>query len=151
MNAGWSSSTGVQIAMTRFSQVTYDDVTQTAEVGAGLVWDDVYAVLEPYNVNVVGGRVPGIGVAGFTLGGGKLRLSMSHRFPMVIKRYNLTGYSWKTNQYGLTLDTVQAFELVLPNGTVTSITSPSHSDLFFGLKVGRLNIRGCLLGNQHFL
>ena len=36
----------------------------------GLVWDDVYASLEKYNVSVVGGRVSGIGVAGFALGGG---------------------------------------------------------------------------------
>ena len=29
---------------------------------------------------------------------------------------------------------MQAFELVLPNGTVTTVTS-SNEDLFFGLKV----------------
>ena len=40
------------------------------QVGTGLVWDDVYAALEPHNVTVLGGRVPGIGVGGFTLGGG---------------------------------------------------------------------------------
>jgi len=56
--------------MYRFNNVTYDNTTQTVVVGAGLIWDDVYAALEPYGVNVVGGRVSGIGVAGFTLGGG---------------------------------------------------------------------------------
>jgi len=56
--------------MTSFSTVTYDSHSQTAVVGAGLVWDDVYAALQPFNVSVVGGRVAGIGVAGFTLGGG---------------------------------------------------------------------------------
>ena len=45
------------------------------------------------------------------------------------------GYSFKTNQYGLTIDTVKEFELVLPNGTVTTVTSSSDPDLFFGLKV----------------
>lgn len=69
-NPGWSSTTGVHISLYRFSQVNYNAATQTAEVGAGLIWDDVYAALEPYNVNVVGGRVPGVGVAGFALGGG---------------------------------------------------------------------------------
>ena len=69
-NPGFSSTPGVQIAMYKFSEVTYDPSTNTAEVGAGLIWDDVYAALEPYNVNVVGGRVTGVGVAGFTLGGG---------------------------------------------------------------------------------
>jgi len=56
--------------MTRFDEVTYNEASQTAVVGAGLVWDDVYAALAPHNVNAVGGRVTGIGVAGFTLGGG---------------------------------------------------------------------------------
>ena len=43
----------------------------TVELGAGLIWDEVYLALEPFNVTVVGGRVPGIGVSGFTLGGGQ--------------------------------------------------------------------------------
>ena len=47
----------------------------------------------------------------------------------------LIGYSYKTNQYGLAVDTVIEFELVLPNGTVTTVTSSSNPDLFFGLKV----------------
>ncbi|KAI5983605.1 FAD-binding domain-containing protein [Pisolithus marmoratus] len=62
LNPGFSSTTGIQIAMSRFQK-----------------------------------SVSGIGVAGFTLGG---------------------GYSWLTNQYGLALDNVESFELVLPNGTV---------------------------------
>lgn len=36
----------------------------------------VYAALAPYGVNVVGGRVSGVGVAGFTLGGGTTRSSI---------------------------------------------------------------------------
>lgn len=61
--------------MTRFTAVDYDSATQTAAIGAGLIWDDVYSALENYGVNVVGGRVSGIGVAGYTLGGGRLSYS----------------------------------------------------------------------------
>lgn len=100
-------------------QITYDANSQTATIGAGLVWDQVYSTLEPQGVNVLGGRVTGVSVAGFILGG---------------------GYSWKTNQHGLAIDTVQAFELVLPNGTVTIVTATSNTDLFFGLKV-RITLR----------
>lgn len=57
--------------MSRFGGVTYDESAGTVDVGAGLIWDDVYTALEPYGVNVVGGRVTGVGVAGFTLGGGE--------------------------------------------------------------------------------
>ncbi|CCM00866.1 uncharacterized protein FIBRA_02912 [Fibroporia radiculosa] len=118
MNPGYSSTPGVQIAMTRFNDVDYDASTGTVAIGAGLVWDDVYAALEDFDVNVVGGRVSGIGVAGLTLGG---------------------GYSWLTNQYGLTLDNVQAYQLVLPNSSVINVTEASNPDLFFGLKGGYNN------------
>ncbi|KAF8559956.1 FAD-binding domain-containing protein [Imleria badia] len=114
LNPGFSSTSGVQIAMFRFADVTYDAAAQTATIGAGMIWDDVYAALEPYDVNVAGGRVSGIGVAGFTLGG---------------------GYSWHANQFGLTIDMVEAFQLVLPNGTVTNVNA-SQPDLFFALKGG---------------
>ncbi|KAJ7718272.1 FAD-binding domain-containing protein [Mycena metata] len=114
-NLGFSSTTGVQISMRRFSSVTYDTKSQTAEIGAGMIWDDVYTALEPHGVVVAGGRVSGVGVAGFVLGG---------------------GYSWLTNQVGLTVDTVAAYELVKPNGKIVSVTAQSDPDLFFGLKGG---------------
>ena len=71
MNPGFSSSTGVQIAMTRFNDVDLDTASGTVTVGSSLLWDDVYAALAPHNVTVVGGRVPGVGVAGLSLGGGR--------------------------------------------------------------------------------
>ena len=46
----------------------------------------------------------------------------------------LSGYSFKTNQYGLTVDNIARFEIVLPNGTITSVTSEDE-DLWFGLRV----------------
>ena len=58
----------------RFSDVTYSlsVASQTATIGAGLImiWD-THAALEPHSVNVVGGQVTGVGLAGFILGGGK--------------------------------------------------------------------------------
>ncbi|KAG9308224.1 FAD dependent oxidoreductase [Chiua virens] len=117
-NPGFSSTEGVQIAMTRFSKIVYHSKAGIVSVGAGLTWDDVYEALERYGVNVAGGRISGVGVAGYTLGG---------------------GYSWHTNQYGLTIDTALAFELVTPNGTVIDVTEASSPDLFFALKGGMNN------------
>ncbi|TFY66031.1 hypothetical protein EVG20_g5068 [Dentipellis fragilis] len=111
-NPGFSSSTGIEISMTRFSEVTYHESSQTVDVGPGLIWDEVYSALAPQNVSVVGGRIEGVGLAGFTLGG---------------------GLSYKSNQRGLSLDNVQAYELVLPNGTVTTVTS-ADDDLWFGIR-----------------
>ena len=47
-----------------------------------------------------------------------------------------SGYSFKTSQYGLTVDNIAGYELVLPNGTITSVTSKDE-DLWFGLRVSR--------------
>src|SRR5258708_10907366 len=47
---------------------------------------------------------------------------------------HVTGYSWKTNQYGLTVDSVTEFHLVSPNGTQIVVTE-TDEDLWFALKV----------------
>ena len=56
--------------MSRFNETKVDFTSGTVEIGAGLTWDQVYTTLKPTGVNVVGGRMPGVGVAGLTLGGG---------------------------------------------------------------------------------
>lgn len=104
--------------MFRFGEVTYNPASETAVIGAGLVWDSVYAALAPYGRNVVGGRVTGVGVAGFSLGG---------------------GYSWLSNERGLTIDSIVAYELVKPTGEVVTVTKESDSELFWGLKGGMNN------------
>ena len=56
--------------MSRFNGIVNDPSSGTVDVGAGLTWDQVYTTLSGSGVNVVGGRVVGVGVAGLTLGGG---------------------------------------------------------------------------------
>jgi FAD/FMN-containing dehydrogenase len=70
-NPGFSSTRGVQIAITRFNETKVDSTSGTVYVGAGLTWDQVYDALDQTGVTVIGGRIPGIGVAGLTLGGGE--------------------------------------------------------------------------------
>ena len=67
-NPGFSSTSGVQIAMSRFKQVVLSEDKEIVEVGAGCKWDDVYNALDGTGRIVLGGRVPDIGVAGLTLG-----------------------------------------------------------------------------------
>ncbi|KAF8957851.1 hypothetical protein BDZ97DRAFT_1906655 [Flammula alnicola] len=117
-NPGWSSTPGVQITMSRFNGAVYNASTGTAEVGTGQQSEHAYSQLEPFNVSIAAGRVSGVGVGGFTLGG---------------------GYSWLTNQVGVSCDTVVAFEVALPTGKVVTATNTSNADLFFGLKGGGNN------------
>ena len=70
-NPTFSSTKGVQIALSRFNETKVNPSSGTVEVGPGLTWDQVYVALESTGVNVVGGRIPGVGVAGLTLGGGE--------------------------------------------------------------------------------
>lgn len=88
-NPGFSSTPGVQISLARFNNITVDPIAGTVELGPALTWDQVYAALDPTGVNVVGGRVPGVGVAGVTLGGGECRSSydaLTGRRPMTTCR-----------------------------------------------------------------
>ena len=56
--------------------------------------------------------------------------------PLLYTDASPTGYSYKTNQHGLAIDTIVGYNLVLPNGTVAHVTQSTHPDLFFGLKGG---------------
>ncbi|KAK3400816.1 hypothetical protein B0T20DRAFT_390681 [Sordaria brevicollis] len=127
-NPGFSSTKGVHISLKRLDQVKLSEDKSVAEIGFGNIWVDVYKALEDSGRNVVGGRVPGPGVGGFTLGG---------------------GYSWKTSQYGLTCDTVKSYELVLPNGTITRVSKTQNPDLFFALK-GGLNRFGIVTSAEFY-
>ncbi|KAL5512400.1 hypothetical protein ACEPAG_3392 [Sanghuangporus baumii] len=115
LSIGHSSTTGVQISMTKFDGLEYDPESSTVTIGSGLTWDQVYRRLDPLGVMVTGGRFDGVGVTGLSLGG---------------------GYSWKTNQYGLTIDTIASHNIVLPNGEQVRASNESFPDLFFGLKGG---------------
>ncbi|KAK7714938.1 hypothetical protein SLS63_011533 [Diaporthe eres] len=61
-NKGFSSTTGVHIAMKRMNQVVLSADKSTVEIGTGNGWADVYGKLDGTGVNVVGGRVKGPGV-----------------------------------------------------------------------------------------
>ncbi|KAJ7744294.1 FAD-binding domain-containing protein [Mycena maculata] len=114
-NQGFSSTTGVHISLAQFNYTTLDAAAEKVAIGGGTKWIDVYTTLDGTGFNVVGGRNPSVGVAGFTLGG---------------------GYSWKSNAYGLAIDNLLQVNIVLPNGTSTIASASKSPDLFFALKGG---------------
>jgi FAD/FMN-containing dehydrogenase len=116
-NPGFSSTSGVEISMTRFNTLKFNNATGTLDAGSGITLDQAYAFLNSTGFNMIGGRIPTIGISGLTLGG---------------------GYSFMSNQYGLSIDNMAAYELVLPNGTITTVTE-SNEDLWFALRGGGNN------------
>lgn len=63
-------NSGVTIDLINLNQVTLNAHKNVTSLGPGNRWFDVYTVLEPQNLTVIGGRVADIGVGGLTLGGG---------------------------------------------------------------------------------
>lgn len=57
--------------MARFKDIVINEEEGVVEIGAGLNWTEVYAYLLPKGITVAGGRINGVGVSGYTLGGGK--------------------------------------------------------------------------------
>ncbi|KAI0257873.1 hypothetical protein BC834DRAFT_848378 [Gloeopeniophorella convolvens] len=108
-NPGFSSTTGIQISMARFRNITVNSTARTVEVGPGLTWDEVYTELESAGVVVIGGRIQVLA----------LRACYSALF-------------------GLGIDNIVGIEVVLPNGTFTTVTSKDE-DLWFALRGGMNN------------
>jgi hypothetical protein len=86
----------------------------SVKIGAGSRWVDVLEILEPENLMVLSGRVADVGVGGFTLGG---------------------GISYYSNEHGWACDSVLAYEIVLPDGTIKNkVTHTSDPNLYKALR-----------------
>lgn len=84
--------------------------------GAGVNWFNAYQAAHAHNVTVVGGAQAGVGVAGGWLQGG--------------------GHSMLSPAYGLGVDHVLEFKVVLSNGDFVTANACSHPDLFWALRGG---------------
>lgn len=80
--------------------------------------DQVYDELEKHGRVAAGGRVAGVGVGGYLLGG---------------------GFSFHTARYGLGCDNVTAYQLALADGSLITVSADEHGDLFRALKGGGNN------------
>ncbi|KAH7322432.1 hypothetical protein B0I35DRAFT_476385 [Stachybotrys elegans] len=109
---------GVTIDMRGLDSFQISDDHKVASVGGGTIWSDLYPKLEPYNLTVMGARIPGIGVGGFSLGG---------------------GMSFLARKHGWTCDNIYGYEVVLASGEIVHATADSHSDLWLALKGGSSN------------
>ncbi|HXC85342.1 MAG TPA: FAD-binding oxidoreductase [Trebonia sp.] len=111
--AGWSSSTGLVMDVTRMSGVTVSGSTVT--VGAGTRLIDFYHALAAKGRAVPGGSCPTVGISGLTLGGG----------------VGVVGRA-----YGLTCDRLESLQVVTANGAVLTCDSKNHSDMYWACRGG---------------
>jgi FAD/FMN-containing dehydrogenase len=83
--------------------------------GSGLTAGEVTAALAEHGVAVPFGDTATVGIAGLTLGG---------------------GIGWLARKHGLTIDALEAVELVTADGEVLTASADQHSDLFWALRGG---------------
>jgi hypothetical protein len=108
----------ILITTRRMDGVTVDPVTATATVGAGVTWRAVIDAAAPYGLAPLNGSSSGVGVIGYTLGGGL--------GPMARK-------------YGFAADHVTAVEVVTADGAIRRVDAGSSPDLFWALCGGKGN------------
>ena len=114
--AGWSvTDGGLMIDMRPINKVKVDPSSCTAQVGGGAIWSEVDHACQPHGLATTGGAVSTLGVAGFTLGGGK---------------------GWLQGKYGYACDNLLSVELVTAGGKVIVASEDEHSDLFWALHGG---------------
>lgn len=121
-HTNWAGSNniegGVTIDLSLLNMVTFDESSETASIGPGGRWRDVYAELHKHGRVVAGGREGNVGVAGLLLGGGN---------------------TYFTARKGWACDNVVSYEVVLADGSVVEADIDNHADLFRALKGGSNN------------
>ncbi|MDL5160308.1 FAD-binding protein [Actinomycetospora termitidis] len=110
---------GVLVSTRRMRGVRVDPDARTVTVGAGVVWSEVIAAAGPYGLAPLCGSAPGVGVVGYTLGGGISPLART---------------------FGFTADHVLAAEVVTADGTVRLVDADHEPELFWGLRGGKGNL-----------
>ncbi len=111
--AGWSSTKGLVVDVSRMATVAVSGTTAT--VGAGTRLIDLYSGLAAHGRTIPGGSCPTVGVAGLTLGG---------------------GIGVVARAYGLTCDNVQSLQIVTADGQIRTCDSATNPDLYWACRGG---------------
>lgn len=110
--AGYSTTPGLVISLRALKSVVPHG--QRLRLGGGATNSDVYAA-RAANLYFPGGRCPGVGVAGLTLGG---------------------GLGFNDRKWGLTCDRLSETRVVLADGTLVRAAHNENADLFWACRGG---------------
>lgn len=112
--AGGAAADDTLLVSTRaLTGLTIDPVTRTARAEAGVRWRSVIDAAAPYGLAPLAGSSPGVGVVGYTTGGGMGPLGRAH---------------------GWAADAVTAVELVTPDGRLRHVDAEHEPDLFWAVR-----------------
>lgn len=115
--AGLSTNDGgLVLDISYFNQVDVIDSAQhIVRIGAGARWGDAAKALDANGLAISSGDTNSVGVGGLTLGG---------------------GIGWMVRKYGLTIDSLEAAEIVLADGRFLRVSKSEHPDLFWAIRGG---------------
>jgi FAD/FMN-containing dehydrogenase len=113
--AGYSTSTGLVLDVTKMNTVIVDANSGNATIGAGTRLIDVYAALAEQGRVIPAGSCPTVGVAGLTMGGG----------------VGVLG-----RKLGLTCDNLLSAQVVLADGRILTCDASHDPELFWALRGG---------------
>jgi hypothetical protein len=106
----------VFVSTKRMQGLTVDPVTRRAWVGAGVRWRSVIDAAVPHGLAPLSGSSSGVGVVGYTLGGGMGHLARRH---------------------GFAADHVRSVELVTADGEIRTVTEHTDPELFWAVRGGQ--------------
>jgi FAD/FMN-containing dehydrogenase len=106
---------GVLLKTSRMATVLVDPERRLARVGAGATWGQVLAAAAPFGLAPLSGSSPGVGVAGYTLGG---------------------GVGWLSRLHGFAADSLVRAALVAADGSLVVADREHEPELFWALRGG---------------
>jgi len=114
--AAASSDGTVFVSTRRMQGVHVDPVARVARVQAGVRWRSVIDAAVPHGLAPLSGSSSGVGVVGYTLGGGMGHLARRH---------------------GFAADHVRSVELVTARGEILKVDAESDPELFWAVRGGQ--------------
>lgn len=117
--SGLPAEAGMLVNTGRMRRVAVDPESRTAQVAAGVRWQDVIEAAAPYGLAPLCGSSPGVGVVGYTLGGGMGPMART---------------------FGFAADHVRSIELVTADGALVTVTESSEPELFWALRGGKCSL-----------
>jgi FAD/FMN-containing dehydrogenase len=110
---------GLLVSTRRMNAVSVDPRSRTATVGAGATWRGVLRAASPHGLGGLCGSSSGVGVVGYTVGGGLPLLGRA---------------------YGWAAERVRAMDVVTADGLLRHVDAETEPELFWALRGGKGNV-----------